>query len=52
VRAFDKLDHDPSRGYGRNVQLEMGCNSMSLHMSEFPVGTYKKAHRHEPGHIF
>jgi len=49
VRAFDKLDHDPSRGYGGNVQLGMGCNSMSLHMSEFPVGTYKKAHRHEPG---
>ncbi len=49
VRAFEKLDNDPSRGYGRNVQLEMGCNSMSLHMSEFPVGTYKKAHRHEPG---
>ena len=49
VRVFDKLENDPSRGFGRNIQFEMGCNSMALHMSEFPVGTYKKAHRHEPG---
>ena len=49
VRAFDKLGDDPTRGLGRNIQFEMGCNSMAVHISEFPVGTYKKAHRHEPG---
>jgi quercetin dioxygenase-like cupin family protein len=31
------------------VYIEMGCNTMSAHVMEFPVGTYAKAHRHEPG---
>ncbi|MBI4491146.1 MAG: cupin domain-containing protein [Deltaproteobacteria bacterium] len=34
---------------GINAMLEMGDNNMKSHMSEFPVGTYKKAHRHGPG---
>ncbi len=34
---------------GINAHLEMGSNNMKNHMSEFPVGTYKKAHRHGPG---
>lgn len=34
---------------GINAMLEMAGNNMKNHVSEFPVGTYKKAHRHGPG---
>jgi mannose-6-phosphate isomerase-like protein (cupin superfamily) len=34
---------------GINAMLEMADNNTKSHISEFPIGTYKKAHRHGPG---
>lgn len=38
------------RGKGtRNMYIHLGGSTMFAHVSQFPVGRYKKAHRHGPG---
>ena len=34
---------------GGHIRFSMAKGSMNSHISEIPVGTYKKAHRHSPG---
>ena len=49
VRSFE-LKKSKNRGAGaRVIMLEIADNLMSSHIAEFPVGGYKKAHRHEAG---
>lgn len=50
VTQFDQLRSWPARGAnGTNIQLILGDSILKTHISEFPVGTYKKAHRHRAG---
>ena len=53
IRDIDLVPRE-NRGKGnRNMYIHMAGSSMLAHVSRFPVGTYKKAHRHGPGaHVY
>jgi oxalate decarboxylase/phosphoglucose isomerase-like protein (cupin superfamily) len=52
MRAWDKLVPFWGRGAGgHTVFVGFPGSEMSCHMSVFPQGTYKRAHRHGPGRV-
>jgi hypothetical protein len=50
MKTWDKMATNAHRGAGStSVYCQFPGTELSAHMSEFGVGTYKKAHRHGPG---
>jgi oxalate decarboxylase/phosphoglucose isomerase-like protein (cupin superfamily) len=49
VRTFPLLEWKSRGGKGISRLFELADSTLTCHVSQFPVGTYKKAHRHGAG---
>ncbi len=49
LMKLDLVEWTERGGGGKSLSFQFSENVMTAHMSEFSVGTYKKAHRHGPG---
>jgi gentisate 1,2-dioxygenase len=49
INSFTLQDYGWRGAGGSGVMFEMASNTIKSHIAQFPVGTYKAAHRHGPG---
>ncbi len=49
ARTIDVRTSKERGAHNKRIELQLADNTMQAHISEFEVGTYKKAHRHGPG---
>jgi quercetin dioxygenase-like cupin family protein len=49
VETFTTFEWKERGAGGAHIKFELAHQTQTAHVSEFPVGTYKKAHKHGPG---